>query len=124
MKEILIYSGSILIFIWGAAHIFPVKSIVKGFNQDSKDNILIITMEWIAEGLTLAFLGVLVFLVTVLGDSAGNVQNIVYLSSAVMLLVLALLSLFTGARTSVLPMKLCPVIKTITALTFLYPVIF
>lgn len=124
MKEVLLYSGSILIFIWGAAHIFPVKSIVKGFNQDSKDNILIITMEWIAEGLALAFLGILVFLVTVLGDSAGNVQNIVYLSCSVMLLVMAVLSLFTGARTSVLPMKLCPVIKTISALTFIYPVIF
>ena len=60
MKEVLIYSGSILIFIWGAAHIFPVKSIVKGFNKDSKDNILIITMEWIAEGISLCFIGVLV----------------------------------------------------------------
>ena len=124
MKEVLIYSGSILIFIWGAVHIFPVKSIVKGFNQDSKDNILIITMEWIAEGQALAFLGILVFLVTILSDTVNSVSNIVYLTCAVILLLLALLSLFTGARTSILPMKLCPVIKTITALTFLYPVVF
>jgi hypothetical protein len=124
MKEVLIYSGSFLIFLWGAAHIFPVRSIVKGFKTDSKDNILIITMEWIAEGLTLSFLGVIVFLVTILAGTAAGASVIVYISCAVMLLVLALLSLFTGARTSILPMKLCPVIKTITALTFIYPVLF
>jgi hypothetical protein len=78
MKEFLIYSGSLIIFIWGAAHIVPVKSIVKSFNDISADNKLILTMEWIAEGLTLAFIGTLVFLVSVLGDSANETSVLVY----------------------------------------------
>ncbi len=116
MREILIYTGSIIIMGWGIAHIVPVKSIVKSFNDISADNKLILTMEWIAEGLTLAFIGTLVILVSVLGDSVNETSRIIYLSSAVMLLVLAVLSLFTGARTSVLPMKICPAVKSITAL--------
>jgi len=124
MREVLIYTGSIIIFIWGAAHIGPVKSIVKSFNDISADNKLILTMEWIAEGLTLAFIGTLVILVSVLGDSVNETSRIIYLSSAVMLLVLAVLSLFTGARTSVLPMKICPAVKSITALMFIYAALF
>jgi hypothetical protein len=38
--------------------------------------------------------------------------------AAAMLLVLAAVSAFTGARTSVLPMKLCPVVKSSVALAF------
>ena len=124
MREILIYTGSIIIMGWGIAHIVPVKSIVKSFNDISADNKLILTMEWIAEGLTLAFIGTLVILVSVLGDSVNETSRIIYLSSAVMLLVLAVLSLFTGARTSVLPMKICPAVKSITALIFIYAALF
>jgi hypothetical protein len=77
-------------------------------------------MEWIAEGLTLAFLGTLVFLVTVLTDNEGCTAGTVYISTAVMLLALAVLSLFSGARTSVLPMKICPAVKSVTAFMFIY----
>jgi hypothetical protein len=108
MIEILLYIGSVIIILWGIGHLIPTKNIVKGFGKLTNDNKKIITMEWIAEGLTLIFLGVLVFVV----PSAA-------LIAIIMLLVLAILSLFTGARTSVLPMKLCPAVKTIVAILFI-----
>jgi hypothetical protein len=63
----MLYVGAGIITVWGIAHIIPVKSVVKGFGQISQDNRRIITMEWIAEGLTLCFIGVLVLLVTIMG---------------------------------------------------------
>jgi len=36
--------------------------------------------------------------------------------SSVMLLCMAVLSLFTGARSSVIPIKICPVVKTLCAI--------
>ena len=59
----LIYIGSAIIILWGIAHIMPVRSVVKGFGSISTDNKRIITMEWIAEGLILIFIGGLVLCV-------------------------------------------------------------
>lgn len=76
-------------------------------------------MEWIAEGLTLVFIGMLVLLITVLNGSQTPASINVFRISAAMLLVMALLTLFTGARTSIVPVKICPVVKTGVAILFL-----
>jgi hypothetical protein len=119
MNDTLPYIGSIVILVWGIAHIIPTKSVVSGFGTISDDNKKIITMEWIAEGLSLCFIGLLVLLVTALGDSGNNVADIVYRATAAMLFVMALLTLVTGARTSVIPIKICPFVKTAVAILFL-----
>jgi len=108
-----------LIIVWGIAHIFPTKSIVKGFGEISKDNKHIIKMEWIAEGITLIFIGTIVVFVTIFGDVTTLIPQIVFWISSAMLVIMAILSTFTGARVPVIPMKLCPVIKTIVAILFL-----
>ena len=118
INDILLYTGSIIIALWGIAHIIPTKSIVNGFGPISKDNKRIITMESIAEGLTLCFIGVLVLLVTNLAGSQSHTVTIVYMACAVMLLIMAILTTMTGARTSILPYKICPVAKTIVAILF------
>lgn len=118
MNDILLYIGSIVILLWGIAHIIPTKSIVSGFGSISEDNKRIITMESIAEGITLCFIGVLVLLVTALAGSQNLVASIVYLACAVMLIVMAVLTIMTGARTSILPYKIFPVVKTIVAVLF------
>ncbi len=117
--QILLYTGSILITLWGIAHIVPTKSIVKGFGAISLDNQRIITMEWIAEGLALCFIGLLVLLVTISGGSPDSVSVIVYRLAALMLIAMAGLSLFTGARTSIVPIKICPWVKTAVAILFI-----
>jgi hypothetical protein len=118
MDLILLYLGSGLTLIWGVAHLFPTKSVVQGFGEISIDNKRIITMEWIIEGLALIFIGVLVATVTVI-DPSNVVSSAVYLISVIMLLVMAVLSLFTGFKISFLPFKLCPFIFTTSAVLIL-----
>ena len=119
INEILLYIGSAIIILWGIAHIIPTKAIVNGFGAISEDNKKIITMESIAEGLTLIFIGVLVLLVTILAGSQSKAAFIVYLACAVMLLIMAILTIMTGARTSLLPYKICPAVKTVVAVLFI-----
>jgi hypothetical protein len=119
LNEILLYSGSGIIFIWGIAHLIPTKMIVNGFGPISSDNRKVLAMEIIAEGLTLCFLGVLVILVTGLSDYQSQAAETVYFSTAAMLVVMALLTAVTGARTPVIWYKLCPVVKVLVALLYI-----
>jgi hypothetical protein len=112
---VLLYLGAALTALWGISHLFPTRSVVKGFGDISVDNRRIITMEWIVEGVALIFIGVLVALVTIV-DSAATVSTAVYVLSVVGLVALALVSLFTGFRIRFLPFKLCPVIFTASAI--------
>ena len=117
--DILLYIGSAIIFIWGIAHIIPTRSVVKGFGEISEDNTKIITMEWVAEGITLCFIGLLVLLVTAIVGSQNPVSVLVYRISAGMLVVMAIWTSLTGARTSVVPIKICPIVKTAVAVLFI-----
>jgi hypothetical protein len=119
ISYILLYVGAAVITVWGIAHIIPTKSVVNGFGQISQDNRRIITMEWVAEGLTLCFIGLLVLFVTLWGGSQNAVSIIVYRTSAAMLVVMAILTASTGARTSILPIKICPVVKIAVAILFI-----
>jgi hypothetical protein len=118
LNDILIYVGAGIITIWGIAHIVPTKSVIDGFGQISKDNKRIITMEWIAEGLALCFIGLLVVFITITGGTGNPVSLNVYRASALMLVVMAILTALTGARTSIVPIKICPAVKTVVALLF------
>jgi hypothetical protein len=118
LNDILIFVGAGIITIWGIAHIVPTKSVIDGFGQLSKDNKRIITMEWIAEGLALCFIGLLVVFITVTGGTGNPVSLNVYRASALMLVVMAILTALTGARTSIVPIKICPAVKTVVALLF------
>ncbi len=117
--SILLIMGSVVIILWGIAHIIPTKSVVEGFGSLSIDNSRIITMEWVAEGLTLIFLGILVLAATwIIGPSSPAAQ-LVFLAAAGMLFVMAVWSGFTGARTSILPMKACPFVKSFVGILFI-----
>ena len=118
MREILLYIGSGLIFLWGALHIIKTRDVVSGFEPITLDNKRVLVMEWIAEGLTLCFLGLLVVSVTIFGGVEEHISIIVYRASALMLVAMAILSLFTGARVPVIPYKLCPPLFMTTAFLF------
>jgi hypothetical protein len=113
-NHMLLYIGSVLTIIWGIAHLFPTKSVVQGFGDISIDNRRIITMEWITEGVALIFIGALVGAVTMV-DSTNSVSSVVYALAVGGLLILALVSLFTGFRIHFLPFRLCPFIFTVSA---------
>lgn len=122
--SILLYIGSVVIILWGVAHIIPTKSVVAGFGSLSIDNSHIITMEWVAEGLTLMFIGILVLAATLIINPSSPAARLVFYAAAVMLFVRAIWSGFTGARTSILPMKACPFVKSIVGILFILAMVF
>ncbi len=123
MNETLVYIGSAIIILWGIAHIVPTKAIVNGFGDITADNKKVVAMELIAEGLTLIFLGALPLLVSLLTDDASKATDTVYLACAGMLLVMALLTGLTGARTATIWYKICPAIKTVVAVLYILAVL-
>lgn len=117
--NLLMYIGAAIITAWGMAHIAPTRGVVAGFGDISSDNKRIIAMEWVGEGLTLCFLGLLVIFVTALGGRETPVSLIVYRASAAMLFVMAAWTQLTGARTSIIPIKICPFVKTAVGVMWL-----
>jgi hypothetical protein len=77
INQILLYVGAAFPLFWGIAHLFPTKSVVKGFGDISLDNRRIITMEWIIEGVSLIFIGILTASVTYL-DHTSMISRAVY----------------------------------------------
>lgn len=114
----MLYLGAALTALWGIAHLFPTGSVVKGFGAISADNQRIITMEWIVEGISLIFIGLLLTSVTLI-DPMSAVSKAVFLLSSIGLFVLAAVSFFTGFKVNFLPFKLCPFIFTASALLIL-----
>ncbi|MDH3276170.1 MAG: hypothetical protein OEM99_16700, partial [Gammaproteobacteria bacterium] len=116
MKPLMLYTGAAIVILWGIAHIvIPTRSIIDAFGPISADNQRTLLMEWLMEGVLLVFIGVLVVLVASVAPEPDVTAVVVYRVSASALVVMAGISLFTGARTAVLPMKLCPVIFLMAA---------
>ena len=105
----LLYLGSVFVTIWGTAHLFPTKSVIKGFGNIAGDIPEAFDNEWITEAVTLIFLGLLVSVATYL-DSSNVVSRAVYWLCFIMLNTLSIVSFFTGFRIRFLPFKLCPLI--------------
>jgi hypothetical protein len=85
--------------------------VVEGFGEISQDNKRIIVMEWIVEGVSLIFIGLLVAAVTWV-DRSSTVSRVIYWICFGQLNVFSIVSLFTGFKVSFLPFKLCPMIFT------------
>lgn len=111
----LIYTGGAIVLAWGIAHIAPTRAVVAGFGPLSPDNRRIITMEWVAEGLGLAFVGVLVLVTAYVSGTGDATALLVYRLAAGALVVFALWTLIAGFRTSILPIRLCPAVLTVAA---------
>jgi hypothetical protein len=122
MNHALVYIASVMLMVWGVAHIIPARNIVKGFGDITADNKKILTMEIIAEGLTLIFLGALPFIVLAY-PGWDLVPRLVIMSEAVMLVIMAGVTLFTGARTPVIWYKICVAVKTLAAALFALSII-
>lgn len=111
--------GTGLITLWGIAHIVPTKRVVGSLGEVSEDARRIFTMTWVAEGLTLIFIGVQVgLLVLIFGGDSYTVFWVARICAA-MLVVLAVLTGLTGARTKIVPMKTCPFVNLLAAVMLL-----
>ncbi len=110
-----LFLGALIIVVWGTAHILPIKAIIAGFGILSNDNRHILTMEWVAEGLAMIFIGLLTALVALTSGTQNATAVLVYRLNAAMLVLMAVWTLLTGARTSIVPIKICPIVKTVAA---------
>jgi hypothetical protein len=115
---VLCYLGAALCALWGIAHVIPTRQVVDAFGDISADNRKIITMEWLAEGAMLMFIGALVIVSTAINHNS-DVARAAYALSAAGLGSLTVVSLFTGFKVKALPFKLCPPIFTIAAVLIL-----
>ncbi len=113
--DALLYIGSALTGIWGISHLFATRGVVKGFGPLTEDNRRIITMEWIVEGVALVSVAVLVAAVTAV-DSSAAAAAAAYAAAVGTLIVLAIVSLFTGFKIKFWPFRLCPAIFTASAI--------
>jgi uncharacterized membrane protein YiaA len=118
VSNALFYLGAAIPAVWGVAHLFPTRGVVRGFGDISVDNERVITMEWITEGATLIFIGTIISAVTLI-DASATVSEAVYWLCVVMLNVLSVVSLFTGFRVRFIAYRLCPVIFTGSSLLLL-----
>jgi len=113
MAEAFVYAAAALVALWGVAHLVPTRVVVAGFGGISDANRRILEMEWIAEGLTMLFVAVLVVGVTLDGGAGNHVAVIVYRMAAGALTAIAVLTAVTGARTSVRWFKACPLLLSV-----------
>lgn len=115
MNQAVLYIASAITGLWGVAHLFATKGVVQGFGAITADNRHIITMEWIVEGIALISTAAFVAAVTATQPEA-IVSRAVYTVAIATLIVLAVVSLFTGFKVAFLPFKLCPFIFGVSAI--------
>jgi hypothetical protein len=115
MNELLLYAGGALTAFWGTAHLYPTKKIVEGFGSVSRDNQLLVTMEWLAEATLLIFTGVIVIVMTARFGSTSAASRTTFVLCAAMLLLWAAVSAATGGRIHFIVYRLCAPIFTVSA---------
>jgi hypothetical protein len=111
VNDTLAFVASGIVAAWGVSHIIPTQKVVAGFGDLSRENSLVITMEWVAEGLALLFVAALVIAATIADQGVG----VSYIVCAGFLLVVGAWTAFTGARTGVIWFKMCPVVMVVSA---------
>jgi hypothetical protein len=114
VNAVLLYIAAAMTCVWGIAHLFATKGVIAGFGDLSADNRRIITMEWIVEGVALISIALFVAIATVVQPGSA-VSSAVYAVALGTLVVLAVVSLFTGFKVAFLPFRLCPVIFGVSA---------
>ena len=107
LAKVLLVMASAVVALWGIMHIAKTRAVVAGFEPLTDDNRHVLRMEWIIEGVALTFVSALVLGATFILGVQTPGAKFVYIMSVTFLLVLALVSLFTGAKASPLPYKLC-----------------
>ena len=103
--------------MWGVFHIIPTRIIVGGMGVYDPDSSTIITMEWVIGGMTFMFLGVLLIFLAPYVGLGNHVARGVVLLAVLMLVLMAIWSGATGARTSESVFyKICPFVECLGAL--------
>lgn len=111
MSTVLAYVAAAVVALWGVAHAVPTRQVVAGFGSLNADNRRVIVQEWLAEAFTMWGIAAMVIAAT----AAGGAVTAVYRVAAALLVALGVLTAVTGARTSVVWFKVCPVVMAVAA---------
>ena len=115
LNQVILLVGVLTISIWGVMHLISTNRVVKGFGEIFVGNRNIITMEWILEGISLLFIGVVVTVVTLI-DPMNIVSKAVIWTSVFELGLLTIVSLLVGFKINHIAFKLCPIIFLLSAI--------
>lgn len=107
---ILILAGCTILLIWGIAHIIPTKMVADGFGDVGKDNRITVIMTWASEGFTMIFIAAVISMIVIFDEKGSTAGRITVWTSTGFLAFLAFWHAIMGARTKVIPMKMCPFI--------------
>lgn len=112
------YLAAAITGLWGVAHVVPTTRVVAGFEPISRDNRRVLLQEWLLEAVTMWGIAAFVITVTAAGGGA-HLTAWVYRVAAGILVTVAAVTSATGARTSVVWFKVCPVLMTSSAVLLL-----
>jgi hypothetical protein len=115
MTAVLAYAAAALVALWGVAHAIPTRRVIAGFEPIEPANRLVLIQEWLAEAFTMWGIAAIVVAATLAGADT-SVAAWVYRAAAGLLFALAMMTAATGARTSVIWFKICPVLLTTSAI--------
>lgn len=115
LGNLLVVAAGATLIAWGGAHIAPTRAVVRSVPALSLDDRRILTMEWVAEGLALIFAGALALVVTASAGADDPLARRVLWSVAGLLVVMAAWTAVTGGRTSIVAIRVCPLVKTACA---------
>ena len=118
MSTVLAYVAAAVVAAWGLAHAAPTRQVLTGFGPISADNRRVVVQEWLAEAFTMWGVAAMVIAATAAGG-ADDVRAWVYRVAAALLVALGVLTAVTGARTSVVWFKVCPVVMAVAAVLLL-----
>jgi hypothetical protein len=119
MRTALALIAAALTIGWGVAHLFPTRSVVSGFGDIGTENRRVITMEWIFEGVTLIFAGLLTAAVSLAADNNSVTATVAFTATAALLIVMAVISLLTAGRNTFIAYRLCAPIFSASAILLL-----
>ena len=109
MSSLIAYVAAGLVAAWGIAHAVPTRQVVAGFAPITPNNRRVLVQEWLAEAFTMwGVAGVIVAVTLVASNTLAAAW--VYRMCALLLASLAVLTQLTGAKTSVVWFKICPVL--------------
>lgn len=112
-------AAAVLTAGWGVAHLLPTRAVVRGFGDIGTENRRVITMEWIFEGATLIFAGMLTVAVSLAGGDASATVTVAYVATAALLIVMAVISLITAGRNAFIAYRFCAPIFSASAILLL-----
>ena len=112
MATVLASTAAAIVGLWGVAHAIPTGQVLAGFKPITQDNRRIVLQEWMAEAFTMWGIAGVIATVTVVGGTESHASQWVYRIVAGLLIALAALTSVTGARTSIIWFKICPLLLT------------